>query len=61
MTDEEYWDTRCLAKLRDAIHIAHNLTFHEDPNKTRIMGINANLRLIESDLEKKVDKHLDGE
>jgi len=61
MKEEEYCDVQSLALTRSACKILCGAMFLEDQNKTRLKRIIENLRLIESDLENKVDKHMEAE
>jgi hypothetical protein len=59
MTEQEYCDLSDLQLCRAALSMMRTANAFEDPNKTRMNGVMANLGLMIKDLEPKVSAAVD--
>ena len=61
MTELEYCDLSDLQLLRGAQRILSMANAFEEPNKSRLANVRANLCLMTDELEQKVSKYMDAD
>lgn len=59
MTEQEYCDLSDLQMCRTILTMLRSANCFDDPNKTRIASVMANLSLVIDDLEPKVSEAMD--
>ena len=54
MTEDEYCDVSDLAILRNIKDLLRSLNCFEDPNKSRLKSVDANINLMVNDVNKRI-------